>query len=116
MTDNVKGCLIVQFTHRGKDVTATASYKGYAAAWLKAHPRTSRSRGTRADDEKKALKQAEISVCSILRDWIKGQVMAVECGMLSFENAFLGQILLPSGKTVFQTVKDKELLRIEGES
>jgi hypothetical protein len=35
MTDNVKGCLIVQFTHRGKDVTATASYKGYAAAWLK---------------------------------------------------------------------------------
>jgi len=42
--------------------------------------------------------------------------MAVECGMLSFENAFLGQILLPSGKTVFQTVKDKELLRIEGES
>ena len=51
------------------------------------------------------LKQAQISVYSILRDWIKGQVTAVEVGMLSFEGAFLGQILLPSGETVLERLE-----------
>lgn len=102
MTDAEKGELIVQFTYRGRDVTARASYRGYAAAWLKEHPYTSRTRATKTEHERKAMQQAEISVCSILRDWIKGQVMAVEAGILTFEGAFLGQILLPSGKTVLE--------------
>jgi hypothetical protein len=67
-------------------------------------------RCTKADHERKALAQVEISVCSVLRDWIKGQVMAVETGILTFEGAFLGQILLPSGATVLQHVAEAQLL------
>lgn len=116
MTDAEKGELIVQFSYRGRDVTATASYRGYAAAWLKEHPHGPRTRGTRQDHERKALAQAEISVCSILRDWIKGQVMAIETGVLTFEGAFLGQILLPaSGRTVLEAVQQSNMLpAIEG--
>ncbi len=116
MTDSELGELLVQFSHRGRDVTARASYRGYAAAWLLEHPYTSRTRGTKDGHEKKALTQAEISVCSILRDWIKGQVMAIETGVLSFEGAFLGQIMLPNGKTVVEHVTDDGLLQIENGS
>jgi hypothetical protein len=111
MTDQEQGELIVQFTYRGRDITAKASYKGYAAAWLKEHPYGQRTRGTKTEHEAKALKQAEISVCSILRDWIKGQVVAIETGILTFEGAFLGQILLPNtGKTVLDAVMQASML------
>jgi hypothetical protein len=111
MTDVEKGELVVQFTYRGRDVTATASYRGYAAAWMKEHPYNgSRMRRTRVEHERLALKQAEISVCSVLRDWIKGQVVAIETGILTFEGAFLGQILLSSGQTVLQAVAASEML------
>lgn len=110
MTDSEKGELMVQFSHRGRDVSARASYRGYAAAWLKEHPYSPRSRVTRTEHEKKAMRQAEISVCSVLRDWIKGQVTAIETGVLSFEGAFLGQILLPSGRTVLEEIGKQNLL------
>lgn len=111
MTDVENGELIVQFSYRSRDITAKASYKGYAVAWLKEHPYGPRTRGTKAAHEAKALKQAEISVCSILRDWIKGQVVAIETGILTFEGAFLGQILLPnSSKTVLDAVMQSQML------
>lgn len=110
MTDSEKGELMVQFSHLGRDVSARASYRGYAAAWLKEHPYSPRSRVTRTEYEKKAMRQAEISVCSVLRDWIKGQVTAIETGVLSFEGAFLGQILLPSGRTVLEEIDKQNLL------
>ncbi len=87
-----KGEVIVQFVWRERRVTIKASAKGYAAAWLRHHPWSSRMRTTKADYENRALKQANVSVYSILRDWIKGQVTAVEVGMLSFEGAFLVRI------------------------
>jgi hypothetical protein len=31
------------------------------------------------------LRQGHVAVNSILRDWVKGQMTAVECGILSFE-------------------------------
>lgn len=105
MTDNERGELVVQFTYRGHDVTAKASYRGYAAALLKES--LWRNRGQAA-----AMKQAEISVCSVLRDWIKGQVMAIETGVLTFEGAFLGQIMLPSGKTILEQAVESQLLRL----
>lgn len=111
MTDAERGELIVQFSHRGRDVTATASFRGYAAAWLKTHPYSTRMRCTQREHERKALAQAEVSVCSVLRDWIKGQVVAIETGVLTFEGAFLGQILLPStGTTVLQAVQAAQML------
>ena len=103
MTDTERGELLVQFSHRGRDVIARASYKGYAAALL-------RSKRTTTATERAALKQAEISVCSVLRDWIKGQVVAIESGVLTFEDAFLGQILLSNGQTILDHVEQQKLL------
>ena len=91
---------------------AGASAKGYAAAWLRHHSHTPRMRLSKIDHERRALAQANISVYSILRDWIKGQVTAVEVGMLSFEGAFLGQIHLASGETVLERVTASEMLAL----
>lgn len=116
MEDFAAGTVIVQFEYRERRVTITASVKGYAAAWLRQHPWSNRMRTDRTTHERKALKQAQISVYSILRDWIKGQVTAVEVGMLSFEGAFLGQIMLPTGETVLQRVEATKLLALGGPS
>ena len=110
MMDYEKGELLVQFTYRGTPVSVKASINGYAAAWIKAHPYGYRSRGTRQDHERKAKDIASVAVYSILRDWIKGQITAVETGILSFEGAFLGQILLPSGQTVLEHASSTKML------
>jgi len=111
MTDNSAGELIVQFSYRGRDVTVKANFKGYAATWLREYPyNPSRHRRTKAQHEARALDQAQISVCSILRDWIKGQITAVEVGILTFEGAFLGQLLLGNGKTVLEHVEAAQML------
>jgi hypothetical protein len=112
MEDFQAGEVIVQFQWRERRVTIKASAKGYAAAWLRHHPWSSRMRSSKVDHERKALKQAQVSVYSILRDWIKGQITAVEVGMLSFEGAFLGQILLPSGQTVLERVESSDMLAL----
>lgn len=101
MDNFAAGEIIVQFEHRSRQVTVRASYKGYAAAYLRHHRRSS---------EAVAKRQAEIAVYSVLRDWIKGQITAIEIGMLSFEGAFLGQIMLPSGETVLERVERAEML------
>lgn len=115
MVDDSAGELLVQFEYRGRMVSAKASTKGYAAAWLKENPWSSRMRSTRAEHERKAMDIASVAVYSILRDWIKGQVMAIETGILSFEGAFLGQILLPSGKTILEHATETKLLEAPGE-
>jgi hypothetical protein len=45
-----------------------------------------------------ALEQGHVAVNSILRDWIKGQVTAVECGILSFEAVFMPYMLTSDGR------------------
>jgi hypothetical protein len=114
MEDFDKGEVIVQFTWRERRVTVTASSKGYAARWIKEHPYTSRSRGTQVDHQRKAIKIGQIAVYSILRDWVKGQITAVEVGMLSFEGAFLGQIHLTDGRTVLEAIQSSDTLRLVG--
>lgn len=104
------GELFVQFEHRGRQVILKASARGYAAAWLREHPYGPRVRATRADHEAKALKIGGIAVYSILRDWVKGQVTAIEIGMLTFEAAFLSHILLPSGHTVIEHMQQQKLI------
>lgn len=103
------GTVLVQFTWRDRRVSVEASAAGYAAAWLKQHPWSYRMKLNRQQHEQRAMRQAQLSVYSILRDWIKGQVTAVEVGMLTFEGAFLGQILLPNGETVLQRVSSPEV-------
>lgn len=112
MEDFATGGLTVQFAWRGRRVTINASAKGYAAAYLREKPYNSRMRISKADHEKRALQQGQIAVYSILRDWIKGQVTAVEVGMLSFEGAFLGQIMLPNGETILERVEKETLIAI----
>lgn len=111
MMDYEKGELLVQFRYRGTPVTVKANVSGYAAAWLKEHPYNhSRMRSTKVEHERKAKAVAGIAVYSILRDWIKGQVTAIETGILTFEGAFLGQILLPNGHTVLEHAMQSRLL------
>lgn len=101
MIDTERGVTLVQFKFRGQQVSLEASWKGYAAAWLKAHPwTTSRIRGSRADYEARALELGKRAVSSCLRDWIKGQVTAVECGVMSFGAVFMPHMLLASGERV----------------
>lgn len=110
MMDYETGTLLVQFKWNDLRVSIPASVHGYAAAWLRHNPHTYRTRCTKVEHERKAKKIASVAVYSILRDWIKGQVTAIETGMLTFEGAFLGQILLPSGLTVLETVNEQQLL------
>ena len=112
MEDFNTGTLTVQFMWKDRRVTIEANAKGYAAALLRERPFTSRMRGNKAQHEDKCLKQGQIAVYSILRDWIKGQVTAVEVGMLSFEGAFLGQIMLPNGGTILEMVERENLLAL----
>lgn len=107
------GELLVQFTYRGQQVSVKASANGYAATWLKKNPYTSRTRASKEDYEKKAKQIGSVAIYSILRDWIKGQITAVETGILSFEGAFLGQLLLKNGKTVLEHAATSGLLKIE---
>ena len=110
MIDDDAGEVLVQFEHRGRLANVRASYKGYAQAWLKENPWSTRRSYDKEQWERKALDVGSIAVYSILRDWIKGQVTAIETGILSFEAAFLGQLMLPSGKTVMEHVETQGLL------
>ena len=110
MMDYERGELLVQFEKGGLPISIKASINGYAAAWLKEHPHNSWTRVSRVEHERKAKSIAAVAVYSILRDWIKGQITAIETGILSIEGAFLGQFLLPSGKTVLETAKEQKLL------
>ncbi|MCP5359902.1 MAG: hypothetical protein R3E75_08235 [Steroidobacteraceae bacterium] len=110
MTDNERQVLMVQFRWRGRMVQLEASWKGYAVAWLKANPYTSRSSRSRQQHEQRALEQARVSICSVLRDWVKGQTTAIECGVLSFEAAFMPHMLLPDGRRVLDAAQQANLL------
>lgn len=106
MIDWEKGELIVQFEWRGRKIHLPASIRGYKAAWLKAHPYSYRSKCSRQKYEEKAEMIASTAVYSILRDWIKGQFTAVECGLMTFEAVFLPHMLLPDGRRVVEGAQD----------
>jgi len=108
--DYETGELFIQFEHRGRQVQLKASAKGYAAAWLREHPYGPRVRSTLSEHNAKALRIGGVAVYSILRDWVKGQVTAIELGMLTFEAAFLSHILLANGQTVIDHVQQQKLL------
>lgn len=89
---------LVQFEHRGRTVQLPGHWGGYATAWLNEHPHSSRMRATLAEHEQKAADIAQIAVCSLLRDWVKAQVTAVERSLMTFEEVFLPHMLLPVGR------------------
>lgn len=110
MEDFEAGKVIIQFEYRGRMVQVEASANGYAKAWLRENPYSSRMRKTLKEHEQQALQKGQVAVWSILRDWIKGQLTAVETGILSFDSAFLGQILLPTGETIHERISSQGLL------
>ncbi len=109
-SDFATGEIFIQFEHLGRMIALKANAKGYAAAWLKRHPWTHRMRCTRPQHEAKALGIGSIAVYSVLRDWVKGQVTAIEIGILTFDAAFLAHIMLPSGKRVIEELESKNML------
>jgi hypothetical protein len=100
MTDNERGCMVVAFKWRDRQVHLEASWKGYAQALI-----------TKSGwKERDALEQAKVAVCSVLRDWVKGQTTAIECGVLSFEAAFMPHMLLKDGRRVIDAAQAVNLL------
>jgi len=113
MIDDVDGVVLVQFEYRGREISVKASIKGYAAAWLKAHKpkRSDRTNAQTRERERKAMQIASTAVYSILRDWLKGQITAIETGILSFDAAFMAQTMLPGkGMTMGEFVEHQKLL------
>ena len=92
--------VLLVFKHRGRNMQLRASAKGWAALYLKENPYNYRHKCGEQQHRAKALAQGHVAINSILRDWVKGQLMAVETGMLSFEAVFLPFMLTHDGRTV----------------
>ena len=94
--------LLLAFVHRGRPVQITVSAKGSARMYLKQNPWSYSRRSGRVEYEQAALAQGQIAVNSIMRDWIKGQITAIESGILSFEAVFMPYMLTDDGRTVME--------------
>jgi hypothetical protein len=111
MDDFDNKSILLAFEHRGNKVQLRASAKGWAALYLKAHPyNPSRQRKTRQEHEAQAVDQGLIAINSILRDWVKGQVTAVECGIMSFAAVFMPHMLAPDGRPLIEHIVSQGLL------
>lgn len=102
MDEFAEQAVLLAFEHRGRPIQLRASAKGWAAAYLREHPWTAKRRCTKQEWEAKALRQGMIAVDSILRDWVKGQVTAIETGILSFEAVFLPYMLGSDGRPLYE--------------
>lgn len=110
MDDFQEYSVLLAFTHRGRQVQLKASAKGWATMFLKENPWTSRRRDTKHDYERAALRQGLTAVNSILRDWIKGQITAVECGILSFEGVFMPYMLTNDGRPLIDRLRENKMI------
>jgi hypothetical protein len=106
MDDYQQHEVLLAFRHRGRQVQLRASAKGWAQMFLKEQPWNYNRRSTKQEWEQAALRQGHVAVNSILRDWIKGQVTAVECGILSFEAVFLPFMLTADGRPLIERVSE----------
>jgi hypothetical protein len=104
MDDFAEAALLLAFTHRGRRVQLRASARGWAAMHLKANPWSPQRRLSKQQWERAALDQGLIAINSILRDWIKGELTAIETGVLSFEQVFAVHMLLPDGEPVLSRI------------
>ena len=102
--------VLLAFTHRKQRIQLRASAKGWAQMWLKENPYTHRRRTSKQEWEQAALRQGHIAVNSILRDWIKGQITAVECGVLSLEAVFMPFMLTADGRPLIERVLETNML------
>src|SRR5215468_10858051 len=110
MDDHEKQEVILYFEHRGRPVQLHASAKGWAQMWLKENPLSYRARKSTQEHQQEALHQGHLAVSSILRDWIKGQVTAIETGILSFEAVFMPHMLTADGRPLIEQLAESNLL------
>jgi hypothetical protein len=110
MDDFEKYEVLLAFTHRGRQVQLRASAKGWAQMFLRANPYTHRMRRPRHDYELAALRQGQIAVNSIFRDWVKAQTAAIESGILSFEAVFAPFMLTSDGRPLIERLAETNLL------
>ena len=111
--------LLLAFEHRGRKIQLRASAAGWARLYLKEHPYNHRMRCTMKEHEERALRQGQVAINSMLRDWIKGQIVAVECGLVEFEHVFLPYTLTSGGRTVAEIADaqpERLLLASSGET
>ena len=107
--------LLLAFKHHGRQMHLRASAKGWAELYLREHPyNPSRHRHNLAEHKRRALAQGLIAVNSILRDWIKGQIMAIETGLVSFEAVFLPFMLTHDGRTIADRADELKTKLLEG--
>lgn len=102
--------VLLAFEHRGRSVRLEASAQGWAAMFLKAQPWNSRRRIGKQAYEAAAFNQGMVAVNSILRDWVKGQITAVETGVLSFEGVFLPYMITNTGERLIDRIDAQGLL------
>ncbi len=100
-----KGTLGLYFMFKGRRVQMEASAKGWAALYLKDNPWTTSRHSTKEEYHQKWIDQGFIAVNSILRDWIKGQVTAIETEVISFEALFLPWMLTADGTPLIDKAK-----------
>ncbi len=110
MDDFASHSVLLAFRHRGRDIQLRASAKGWAQMYLKENPWNYRRKGSQKDYEQAAICQGLIAVNSILRDWVKGQITAVECGIMSFEAVFMPHMLTSDGRTLLERVEEAKML------
>lgn len=112
MDDFSEGSLLLVFEYRGQRVQLKASANGWAAIYLRDNPWNNRRKATESEWQRKAREKGMVAVNSILRDWVKGQITAVESGVLQFEHVFFPYMLTESGETVAERYHAKLLPEI----
>ena len=112
MDDFADQSLMLAFQWHGRRVQLRASARGWAAMYLRENPWHRRRRSGKEEWERRAVEQGMVAVNSVLRDWIKGQVTAVESGLLAFDHVFLPYMLTDNGQTVAERI-GKDTLLIE---
>lgn len=107
MDDFADHSVVLAFRHKGRPVQLRASAKGWAQLYVKSRPP---GKKTQREHQDAALQQGHIAVNSMLRDWVKGQVTAIECGILSFEAVFMPYMLTSDGRPLIERVEEAKLL------
>lgn len=104
--------VVLAFVWRGRNIQLRATAQGWANLYLRENPWNHRRAGSKHDYEAKALQQGMVAVNSILRDWVKGQVTAIETGILTFEHVFMPYMLTSDGRTVGERIDEIKMLAL----
>lgn len=107
--------LLLAFQWRGHQVHLRASARRWADLYLRENPWNNRRRRcSEREWEERAVEQGMEAVNSILRDWVRGQITAVETGITEFRHVFLPYLVTAGGETVAELVDRRggELLEL----